>query len=370
MGPGTPTAGRATSRSPAPRAAQPHGAPGRDRAVRVRGPVRPAARVQGRRDPGHLQRQHLVRPGHPRPAVHADRRSFRRAQRLEPRPQRLRREETPVRSHVLRGRRRQRPRHVAADPVDRLDLAPVPLPRPRVQQDPGAGQCGRPVRVQHLHRSRVRLEIALPGGRLLGRQFPSRRRPGGQTPVEDPYPLVPRPAQEPPRAGRGPPQSPVVDHHRSARRDPGPSHRRPEVLRVGQRMAAAQPRRADRTGQFAVEVDVHRAPQVPRLVRGPLVGAAQLPADVQEHRRMGSGQLVHQFGSRDNRSHGPIFLPTARPHVTSRTSTRRSTPQRAAPIRSSLAHPPSVRPGRAAPERAKWKHQSATRGQGYDGGDG
>ena len=173
-----------------------------------------------------------------------------------------------------------------ATAVDRLDLAPVALPRPCVQQQPGAGQRRRAVRVEQRERARARGEVA--GSAGCGSRSPAGPSQAGEAAVQDPHVRVARPAQQPPGAGRGPALAAVVDDDRRAGRHARAAHRRAEGRRVGQRMPAA---RAGRAGQLGVQVDEDGARDVPGLVVGPAVGgspaalAAQLPADVQQHRR-------------------------------------------------------------------------------------
>lgn len=186
---------------------------------------------------------------------------------------------------------------------------PGSAPRAGVQEHPRTRAQSRRVGVQQSDRPRSWLEIALDGSHPIGRHRAAGSRPGGQAAVEDPHVRVTRPAQQPPRPGRRPAQSAVVHDDGPVRPDARPPHGFPEGLRVRQRVAAARP---GRTCQFAVEVDVHRPGQVSCLVGGPLVRAAELPADVQQHRRAGARQLVPQFGGGDDhrfRSHAGHLPP-------------------------------------------------------------
>ncbi|KIX74212.1 hypothetical protein SF12_19315, partial [Streptomyces sp. MBRL 601] len=155
--------------------------------------------VEGGVDSGHRQGQHLVGPGDAGAAVDADLPAGVRAQGGETAGEFGRGEQAAVLAGVLGGRGGVGARDVAADPVDRLDVAPVPLGGAGVQEHPGGGQCGGAVGVQQLQLARFRGEVA-----RLRRDFTRLQRPvpGGEPAVEDAYLGVAGPAQQPPGAGR------------------------------------------------------------------------------------------------------------------------------------------------------------------------
>lgn len=265
----------------------------------VRGPLGPGAGVQDAGEARDLQGQHLVRAGDAGSAVDAHTLGAPlRPQAGEPRGEPLGRKVAPVLVDVRRGRRGDGPGNVTADAVDRLHIAPVAFRRARVQQQTRAGEGSRTFRVQCGQGPRLRPEIALAGARDLGGEV---ARPGGESSVQDPYVLVPRPAQQPPGSRRGPALAAVVHHDRGVLADPGPAHHGPEVLRVREGVAAAVARRSR---QFRIEVDVDRTGQVTGLVVGTAVRAAELPADVQEHRRSRPGRLARAFGCGNDGFHG------------------------------------------------------------------
>lgn len=265
----------------------------------VRGPLGPGARVEDTGEAGDLQGQHLVRAGDSGSAVDAH--AFGaglRPQAGEPCGQPVGREVAAVRVDVLGGRRGDRPGDMSADAVDRLHVAPIAFGRPRVQQQTRPGERRRALRVQGGQGPRLRPEIALGGVRDLRGEVTG---PGGEPTVQDPYVCVPGPAQQPPGAGRRPALPAVVHHDGGVLADPGPAHHGPEGLRVREGVAAAVARRS---GQLLVEVDVDRAGQMAGLVVGAAVRAAELPADVQEHRRPGPGRLARACGWGDDGLHG------------------------------------------------------------------
>ncbi len=272
---------------------------GGDRAGGVGGPLGPGAGVERGGDAGDLQGQHLVGAGDPRAAVDADGPvALPRPERGEPLGEPFGRKVAAVLGDVLGGRGGDGPGDVAADPVDGLDVAPVALGRPGVQEQSRTGEGGGPVRVQGGQGARLRPEIALGGVRDLGGEVAG---PRGEPAVQDPDVRVARPAQQPPGAGGGPALSPVVDHDRGVLADPRPAHHGAEGLRVREGVAAAAARRS---GQLRVEVDEDGTGEVARLVVGAAVRTTQLPADVQEDRGPRSRRLAGVFGCGDDGLHG------------------------------------------------------------------
>ena len=193
-------------------------------------------------------------------------------------------QEGPVLVHVLRGRGADRAGDVAGHRVDRLGLAAVPRPRPRVEQHARAGQRRGAVRVEEGQVPGRRGEIT--GGRGGRRQARlhrvTSRRPGREAAVEHPHLPVAEVPQQPPRAGRRRGVGVVVHHDRLAVPDAGPAHRGLEVRRGGHRVPAAGTRRGR---EVAVQVGEHRARDVPGPVQVDARRAAQPPADVEQRRR-------------------------------------------------------------------------------------
>lgn len=112
---------------------------------------------------------------------------------------------------------------------------------------------------------------------------------------------MPRPAQQPPGACGGPAEPSVVHDHVPVLGHSGRPHGRSEDLHVGQRMAA---RRSCGGGEFRVQVHVDGPRNVRLLVGGAQVRAAQLPADVQDDRRIRTRQVAREFGCGDDGVHG------------------------------------------------------------------
>ena len=218
-------------------------------------------------------------PGCPPPPAPAPRAPPRRRSRSTPRPASGRRH--PARRSGRRVRRPagtarpaptlstvgalDRARDVAADPVDRLDLAAVALGGPGVQQHPGAGQRGGGVRVEQRQGPRLRGEVAR--FRTSGAPVSKRTVPGGESAVQHPDVPVPRPAQQPPGARRAPSRS------RRRRRRPAARRRPPHgASRAGRRRASGsgwRPPAPAGPASSVVQVDVARAGQVARLVLRP-----------------------------------------------------------------------------------------------------
>jgi hypothetical protein len=189
--------------------------------------------------------------------------------------------EGAVRVHVVGGRRADRAGDVARDRVDELPLSGVPLPRPRVEQQPGPGQrCGAR-RVQQRHVTWPRGEVAwLPGGLGTGHRE-SRGQPGLVPAVEDPHAVVAEVTQQPPGPGRGGGVPVVVHHHGTVLAHPGRAHRVGEGRRVGQRVPPAG---AGQRGQVTIQVDEGGAWQVTLAVAVEARRSADVPPDVQQDR--------------------------------------------------------------------------------------
>ncbi len=209
--------------------------PGGHRAGGVLAPLGPGARVEGRRDPRDLQGQHLVGARDPGPAVDADRGASSAPSSLKRRTSASRARKRPS-GPTFRVVGATPPRDVPGHRVDGLDLAPVPLLRPRVQQQSDLATSAAPT-ASSSGSARSRPEVARHGLRDVRRQRAAPRR---QAAVQDADVPVAGPAQQPPGPRRGP-ALPAVGSRppASVRRDPGRAHRRTEGLRVRQRMAAA-----------------------------------------------------------------------------------------------------------------------------------
>ena len=246
-------------------------------------------------DTDPLQRQQVVAGGDARAAVDGDvpAQSGVHLAELVGRP-----EET-VRGEVRLGRHVDGAGDVAGHRVHGLDLPPVPLRRPGVDQRPRRGHVLRP---QHGHAARPDHEVAGcgPGRPDLARS--TRRQPRRPAPVEHAHVVVTGPAQQPPAAGGGAAGPVVVHHDRSVAPHPGRAHRGLEVLRLGQRVPAAG---AGCGGQVTVEVDVRRAGNVSRLELGRARRSAHPVAHVEHGDR---AEQVTQVGHGDQRvGHAPIL---------------------------------------------------------------
>ncbi|GAA1723881.1 hypothetical protein GCM10009680_76970 [Streptomyces yatensis] len=189
---------------------------------------------------------------------------------------------------------------MAADRVDGLDLAPVALGRTRVQQHPAPRERRRVVGLQQRQGPGPRDEVALGPGRFIGGQGAADRRPGGQTSVEHPDGRMSRPAQQPPRARRRPPLSAVVRHYAPVLTYPGPAHRGRERGKIGQGVAAGL---SGRGRELGVEIDVDGTRQMPRLVCGAAGRPTELPAHIEQERRLLLRQLTHEIGCGDDGMH-------------------------------------------------------------------
>ena len=280
---------------------------GGDGAAGIGGPRGPGADVQARRDARQLQRQHLVRGGDAGPAIRADgeiqhtRLPRRDAEALEAPPQLGGRQEPAVRADVGRGRRAHGARDVAGRRIDRLDLAAVALPRPRVEQHAGPGQRGCAGRVQQRKLARGRGEIARLGRRLVhGDRLPG-VCPGAEAAVEHAHLVVAEVPQRPPGAGGDRRVAVVIDHDRVPAPDAEPAHRGLEVGGGRQRVPAAGARRS---GQVGVQVHERGAGQVARAVAVDPGRPAQPPAHVEQDRRCAVGQLAGQRLDVDQRMAG------------------------------------------------------------------
>src|SRR6266545_4271010 len=104
---------------------------------------------------------------------------------------------------VAGGRRAAGAGDVPGDRVDRLELAPVALRRPGVQQQPGAGELGGAAGVQQRAPAGPRSEVARLGlGNLGGHLLPG-RDPAVVAAVEDAHVGVAVVAEQPPGSRGG-----------------------------------------------------------------------------------------------------------------------------------------------------------------------
>jgi hypothetical protein len=197
--------------------------------------------------------------------------------------------EGAVRVHIVSGRRADGAGDVARDRVDGLVLSPVPLPRPRVEQEPGLGRRRGARRVQHRHVTRARGEVARLRGLIGLADREVGRQPSLVPAVEDPHVLVPVVTQQPPGSGGGGGVPVVVDHHRTVLAHPGRAHRLLEGGRVGQRVPSAG---AGRPGQVTVQVDEDGAGQVTLPVNVQARRPAEAPAHVQQDGCGPAGEFV------------------------------------------------------------------------------
>ena len=197
-----------------------------DRAARVDDPLAPAARVERGRDAGDLERQHVVRRGHPRAAVRRHRGAAGRADRRVEVAELTGGPEPPVGGEVLRRRHVDRAGDPAGHRVDRLGLAAVAHSRPGVDDDVHRPHVGRG---HDRHGAGHRGERAR-GHRSTGAGLDGQpaRRPGRPAAVEHPHVRVAVVAQQPPATRCGMAGPVVVDDHRPVAGHAGGAHGRLE----------------------------------------------------------------------------------------------------------------------------------------------
>ena len=255
---------RPSVRSDGPIGASPCVGPARRRQLRARARWRPGGLPSADHSdqepaysaagmPGDRQGQHLVGAGDARAAVDADLGVAGRAERLEAVGQLARRAGSgrPRPTFSVVGAR-HRARDVAADRVDRLHLAPVALRRPRVQQQPGAGERRGAVRVEQRQRAGRRARSRPRRGlRDLGGQRPP--RPGGQAAVQDPHIAGGPSSAAATRRARRP--SPARRRTRPRRGPAGPRPGASPRRRPPRSGSGWRPPAPGRTGQFGVQVD-------------------------------------------------------------------------------------------------------------------
>src|ERR1022692_2768649 len=216
----------------------------------------------------------------------------------------------PVAGYVSRGGRADCPRDMPGHGVDRLDLAPVALPCPGIEQAARAGQRGRPVGTEQRH-------VPGPGGEVTGHDRAgaaghglASRHPGPAAAVQDPHLLVAEVAQCPPGPGRRQGVVLVVEDHGAPVPYAGPPHGGLVGPGPGQRMAATWPGRG---GQIVVHVDEGSAGQVAGQVVADSRRAADPPAHVQQRRPVLSGQRLGQSCDVDQRTHSASLPPAPAP---------------------------------------------------------
>ena len=194
--------------------------------------------------------------------------------------------------HVVRGRRADRAGDVAGDRVDGLALAPVPLPRPRVEQQAGARHGRAPAASSTgMWPGRAVKSPGSPAGSAVAHREPG-GQPGPVAAVEHPHVLGGRSSAAATSRGR-----PAVASRSSYTTTAGPGAPRPRASPPGRppdRAAGAGRPAPGRSGQVTVEVDEDRPREVPLVVAVDARRTAEPPPDVQQDQPRGQpvGQVA------------------------------------------------------------------------------
>ena len=186
-------------------------------------------------------------------------------------------EEPAVRAEVAAAGPVDRRRDVPGDAVDRLDLAAIALGRARIDDGDAAQPRLERVPLDRPRPGVAQREVTRPRRRHVRRQLAADRDPRLDAAVEQADVGMAEVVEHPPQPGRDRPARVVVGDDGAGVVEPELGHPRGEGGGGGERM----PARSRRRREVGVEVDEHRAGQVPLGVVAPaLRPVVQPPADV------------------------------------------------------------------------------------------